>query len=369
MTMRRPAVFFDPTKSTSGQRFYDSLCAGLKSLGASAHANGPEVVLFNVSAKFWTVLRARLRGQRIVVRVDGLYFDRLCEPFLARFRWPTRTLLKALAAMAGLRGVATHLANLIDQNWTAFARIALAHHVVYQSLYSREVHRTYFPHKPSCVIVNGSRLVVLEDVARPPRPGPVELVSIFDDWKPAKRMVDLIDFVRWANETAGQPVHLTLLGYTGRWPACVAADVAALAVSAPYITTLPRFTAFDGAVRDALLAADMYVTFTFRDPCPNVVVEAMAHGLPVLGLASGGLPDIVGDAGVLLPDADRGEFFAASRFECDFPPIDFERVLQAALAIRSDAAAYRARVRRRFDTDLGMDVVAERYMAVLRDLA
>lgn len=34
------------------------------------------------------------------------------------------------------------------------------------------------------------------------------------------------------------------------------------------------------------------------DPCPNVVLEAMASGLPVVHPASGGTPELVGDAGI-----------------------------------------------------------------------
>jgi glycosyltransferase involved in cell wall biosynthesis len=35
-----------------------------------------------------------------------------------------------------------------------------------------------------------------------------------------------------------------------------------------------------------------------NDPCPNVVLEALASGLPVVHPASGGTPELVGDAGV-----------------------------------------------------------------------
>jgi glycosyltransferase involved in cell wall biosynthesis len=42
--------------------------------------------------------------------------------------------------------------------------------------------------------------------------------------------------------------------------------------------------------------ADAYVMTKYLDPCPNTVLEAMACGLPVLHSASGGVPELVGDA-------------------------------------------------------------------------
>tara|TARA_B100001123_G_scaffold439993_1_gene578014 strand:- start:3574 stop:4677 length:1104 start_codon:yes stop_codon:yes gene_type:complete len=45
--------------------------------------------------------------------------------------------------------------------------------------------------------------------------------------------------------------------------------------------------------------ADAYVMMKHQDPCPNVVIEALSSGLPVLFSKSGGVPELVGnEAGI-----------------------------------------------------------------------
>jgi glycosyltransferase involved in cell wall biosynthesis len=47
--------------------------------------------------------------------------------------------------------------------------------------------------------------------------------------------------------------------------------------------------------------ADVLLHTKYNDPCPTVVLEAMASGLPVVYSASGGTTELVGDAGVGIP--------------------------------------------------------------------
>lgn len=362
-------IFLDATKTTSGQRFFMQLGAALQERSRPLDQR-PRSILFNISAPWLEIVRARLRGQKVVLRIDGLYSDLPTETFLRSFIAPVAELLRAGLARPRWHDLACDVANFLDANYSGFLRIALADFVVYQSRFSHLVHQRYFAHKPSCIILNGSHYV--EQSVRPERQPhePVRLVTIYDDWKPAKRTYDVLSFVEWLVNERRMNIELTVLGYTGRIPASFPVDARALLEQRPYVKTLPRFSGFEGDIAAALLAADCYVSFSFRDPCPNAVIEAMAHGLPVLGVASGGLPDIVGDAGRLLSadDFERG-FFSAHRFDNDFPPIDLPamgRLLDEVLASQHEL---RQRVRRRFETELSIVAVADRYAALLSRFA
>jgi glycosyltransferase involved in cell wall biosynthesis len=63
--------------------------------------------------------------------------------------------------------------------------------------------------------------------------------------------------------------------------------------------------------RAALAAADVVVHGAEREIFPNVIAEAMALARPVVAINSWGTPEVVGDAGVLIPPGDAGAMAAA----------------------------------------------------------
>jgi len=90
--------------------------------------------------------------------------------------------------------------------------------------------------------------------------------------------------------------------------------------------------------------ADVLLHTKYNDPCPTVVLEAMASGLPIVFSESGGTPELVGDAGIGVP--------APLDWDHDHPPPPeqlAEAVLASAQRRAELATVARARAVERFD--------------------
>jgi glycosyltransferase involved in cell wall biosynthesis len=80
-------------------------------------------------------------------------------------------------------------------------------------------------------------------------------------------------------------------------------------------------------VRDWLAAADLFVLPSESEGMPLCIIEAMGQGLPIVATAVSGVPEQLGDAGILLPDPTRSReamlaalFDALARLVAD-PPL------------------------------------------------
>jgi glycosyltransferase involved in cell wall biosynthesis len=89
---------------------------------------------------------------------------------------------------------------------------------------------------------------------------------------------------------------------------------------------------------DVFRRAHLLLHTKVNDPCPTVVLEAMACGLPVVHPASGGTVELVGDCGVGVPHDDS--------FARDSPPSP-EALAEAVLAVLAERDRYAEAARRR----------------------
>ena len=116
-----------------------------------------------------------------------------------------------------------------------------------------------------------------------------------------------------------------------------------------------------GQVRDRARRAHVLLHPKVKDPCPTLVVEAMACGLPVVYPASGGTVELVGDeAGIGVPHPDT--------WERDEPP-EPEALADAVDQVLSELGGYSARARARAVERFALEPWLERHAELFERLA
>jgi glycosyltransferase involved in cell wall biosynthesis len=87
----------------------------------------------------------------------------------------------------------------------------------------------------------------------------------------------------------------------------LAADVASCGLSGRVLVLGERKD-----VRDWLVASDLFLLLSESEGMPLCIIEAMGQGVPVIASAISGIPEELGDAGVLVPDPGRDPYGAVA---------------------------------------------------------
>jgi glycosyltransferase involved in cell wall biosynthesis len=184
---------------------------------------------------------------------------------------------------------------------------AMADHVIYQSRFCQISAERYlgFSEIPSGILYNPVDLVRFAPVARLDD-GPLRILAAGTHGT-RDRVISVLEALVLLRR-GGIEAELTVAGKF-QWKngeADFYRMIERLSIRAA-VRRVAHFSQEDAAA--LYQTHDLLVHPKYMDPCPTVVIEAMACGLPVVGSASGGMPEMVPDTcGALVPallDWDR----------------------------------------------------------------
>jgi glycosyltransferase involved in cell wall biosynthesis len=171
-------------------------------------------------------------------------------------------------------------------------------------------------------------------------------VTVLANLRPEKGILQVVEAAEVVRRAAPR-VHFDIWG-EGSLRGEIEARIRALALE-----DTVRLRGSTRTPEDALRRSDIFVLPSLSEASSNVILEAMATGLPVVATRIGGTPALVGDAGLLVPAGDPPALAAAL----------LDLVRNPATASRLGAAA-----RTRALAEFGMNRMLERVEALYRQL-
>lgn len=178
---------------------------------------------------------------------------------------------------------------------------ASADYLVYQSDFCRTSANRFLGSvdKPSRVLLNPVDLSTFSPATGLPRPNAPRLLAMGTHSYP-DRVYAAIDALRVLRQ-AGSPATLTVAGPL-QWQGAKE-ETRAYVQKSGLAEAVQLQPAFEQAEAPRIYRGhDILIHPKYLDPCPTVVAEALACGLPIVGSATGGLPEMTDtDCARLLP--------------------------------------------------------------------
>lgn len=290
-----------------------------------------------------------------LIRTDGVYSYRY-----RLISGPIRISLPLVDRWVSRRANAKNNRQIVEN-------LQRADGIVFQSEFSRRVtHRFATKTPPGVVVFNGvDTAVFCPDAGRRRDPRRVHIL-ISHAYRPHKRLHDAVRIVGALKKH--EPAIQWQLHVVG-------ADDGRSFIHAEEVMRslgLENEIVFHGrqpfsTLYELYRRCDFAFGLSFWDFCPNVIVEALSCGLPVVGVDFGGIPELVDGAGRLVEEEIPFDYLDLYDFDA-LPRADPDRYAGEVLRLLDDLEEYQALARERALNVLDIRLIARRYVAAAEAL-
>ena len=113
-------------------------------------------------------------------------------------------------------------------------------------------------------------------------------------------------------------------------------------------------------------SCDLLLNLSYWESAPNTVIEAMAFGLPVVGVQSGGVAEWVDDGGVLVKEAIPFTVWDHHNVK-HVPQAPVQAYVKAILDLMTELDTYKSNARHRVETVFNIETVADQYIQAAKN--
>jgi len=188
-------------------------------------------------------------------------------------------------------------------------------YVIFQSYFDKIMIQKYFGERDDCFVIHNGIEISKKNIVHQIKHSNEKIFVCSANWHPQKRLkenVALFSQIRKKLNENGEDARLYILGNCHDFESinfCNLDNVFYLGHQNH--ETCLRFYA----------TADYFIHLAWLDHCPNVVVEALSQGCPVICTNSGGTSEIVRESGIIIPET-KSYNFELTDYDCPYP-VDF----------------------------------------------
>jgi glycosyltransferase involved in cell wall biosynthesis len=318
--------------------FYGRFTKTVRERGYTVHndptADGVDAVLVIAGTKHIPQLwQAHRKGVRIVQRLDNI-------------NWQHKHM------RTGIRHyVRSEIGNVIMQT----IRSNLADHIVYQSHFARQWWLDVYGStgKPFDIIYNGVDLHEYSPAgSEAPPTDHVRLLVVEGRMSGGqeKGLENAVLLAQRLQKTLDQPLELVIIGKVA--PEIQAHWQSSAGIWLDFLGQVPR-----ADIPAHMRAAHLLFSADLNGACPNVVVESLACGLPVISFDTGALPELVKDnSGIVAP-------YGTDVWKMQQPI--FKPLVKAAVEVIENNELFRQAARERAQRFFSIESVVDRYLDAL----
>ena len=304
-------------------------------------------------------------GKSVVYRVDGCYFElHTLNEFAA---YLNRKLSLNLGSINRKSIESTfnrlftpQLTRTINRFENLYIRntLEIADFVVYQSEFSLESIGTFIGNYEGGVVFNGVDLDEFSPKGeRFHFPNTINIISS-GKFRPHKRLQDAIRVIAHLVGLK-EDVFFHILGTVDRFTTTIIEQLIEKHHLQDRVKLYGRVSPKN--LPKFYRSCDVMLHPSWLDACPNVVVESLASGIPVVCPSTGGTPELVQDAGKIIIENHIPGYKELYNFEA-IPKIDVITYTEAILEIMDTCEKFSQLARQRAIEDLDIKIVCDKYL-------
>lgn len=301
-------------------------------------------VLYNVNAPLSAIIRNKIYFNTVIIRLDGIYFDKYRPEYIKS------RVLRYLIDVVNAKFNIDWFYNMLTMNYKLMLKYILADVAIFQSNFSEELWFKIFWKKKGVIIRNGFTFTEVD--IREKKNNIVVHYQLLRRNKLGNYTLKAIHLIMEKLPN----YHIYILGNPN----------SEILKNSRNITIIESYNSISD-IAYIYRKSKFCLFLSYRDSCPNALIECMSFNVLPLVISSGGISEIIPKNWPVVDFKDSSNFYVDFRFKDPEIDIDLNSIFKIISKFEGEFYTWFDLLRVHFQKELDITRVAEKYNAALSE--